>query len=161
MEAVPLQRKRKCCSRGQDGGQEITSKPSVQASSPAASYLIRTAARVLTRLTRPQESYFCSFPLCSAPTTMAGVITQGALPGTLFLQRAVQLPSLSPSGFISTSSYWRGLSRPFTGNNMSTTTTTNSTFLLMLFCPAFITVCCLLVQYYRSIRKSAASPPHP
>lgn len=140
MEAVPIQRKRKCCSlKGKKKKKEITSKPSVQASSPVASYLI-TAARVLTWLMRPQESSFCSFLPRSAAATVAGVHPPKAFclerssRGELhsYLLHFLQAPC--PRHLIAETfhDHSTDILRP-------TTTTTNSTFLLVLFYPVLTT----------------------
>lgn len=135
MEAVPIQRKRKCCSLKGKKKKEITPKPSVQASSPVASYLI-TAARVLTWLMRPQESSFCSFLPRSAAATVAGVHPPKSFCLECSSRRDLHsyllhfLQAPCPRHLIAEA--FHDILRP-------TTTTTNSTFLLALFYPVFTT----------------------
>lgn len=153
-------KKKKMLIRGRGRGQEITSKPSVQASSPVASYLIRTAARVLTGLTRPRKATSVPSLLALPPphwqvSSPEGLCLEHSSWRELFSYLLHLLQASSPHHLIG---------EAFHNHSLEIIcppppTTTPHSFLC---CSTLhLSVCCLLVQYYRNIMKSAASPQHP
>lgn len=120
MEAVPIQRKRKCCSLKGKKKKKRNYIKTLCASKLSSGLLSNHSSQ------SPDMAYEAPGKLLLLlPSSLCcrhcgrGASPEGLLPGTLFPGRAAQLPPPFPSGSMSTSPYCRDLSRPFNGHTTS------------------------------------------